>query len=194
MTEDSATSRRERLRRLTRIGLLGAAAVGLHVLEAPLPRILPWAKPGLANSMTLVALLSGGLGEALAVVGIRILLAGLLLGTLATPTWLLGSAGALVAALVMAPLLRAAPPLGMISVSVAGAVASNVAQLAGASWFLAAHEGLLASLPLMVVTAVPGGVAVAMLAHLAISRLPAGGERAGAAPRPQGDAGSPLEA
>lgn len=163
-----------RVHRVTTLALLAAYATALHLLEAPLPRILPWAKPGLANSAALLTLLLYGLREALLVSAVRVVLSGLLLGHLLTPGWWMGAAGALGAPVVMAWTLRAAPPLGLVSVSAAGAVASNALQLAVASALLVEHAALLASLPLLVTTALPAGAVVALLTHGAASRLPAG--------------------
>jgi heptaprenyl diphosphate synthase len=154
------------------LGLLAGYATALNLLEAPLPRLVPWAKPGLANSAALLALMIYGLPQAIAVALIRILLAGLLLGHLLSPGWWMGAAGALGAPLAMAVCLRASPPLGLLSVSAVGAVTSNALQLAVASFVLVESRGLLVALPWMVVTALPAGAVVAWMTHAAASRLP----------------------
>jgi len=53
-------------RRLTRLGLLTAMALVLFLVEAALPRPLPWMKLGLGNAAVLAALLLFGAGPALA--------------------------------------------------------------------------------------------------------------------------------
>lgn len=169
-----------RVHRLVVLALLTAYATALNVLEAPLPRLLPWAKPGLANAASLVALLAYGLPAALTVAAARVLLAGLFLGHLLSPAWWMGAAGALGAPLAMAAARRAAPPLGMASISVAGAATSNGLQLAVASLALAGHAGLMASLPALVGTSIPSGLVVAWLAHHALARLPEPDQAAGA--------------
>lgn len=159
--------------RVVSLGLLAAYATVLNILEAPLPRILPWAKPGLANAAALVALVTHGAGAAVLVSLVRVLLAGLLLGTLLTPGWVMGASGALAATATMALVLRASPPLGLISVSAAGAAASSTCQVLVAAGLLAGHGGLGAALPLVIGTSVPAGLVVGALAALSLRRLPA---------------------
>lgn len=161
----------QRIRRVTTLALLAAYATALNMLEAPLPRILPWAKPGLANAATLLTLLLFGLREALLVVCVRLLLAGLLLGHLFTPGWLLGTSGALAAPWIMAFLLRLSPPLGLVSVSGVGAALSNATQLVVASRLLVDHVSLLSALPLLVGTAIPSGLVVGALTSWAAEHL-----------------------
>jgi heptaprenyl diphosphate synthase len=189
-----------RVRRLTTLALLAAYGTALNLLEAPLPRILPWAKPGLANSAALLTLLLFGIREAMLVTCVRLLLAGLLLGHLLTPGWLLGASGALVAPLVMAVALSLAPPLGLISVSGLGAAAANAIQLLVASRILVDHGSLLAALPLLVGTALPSGIMVGFLTFKAAELLRRNYPDLSAAPSapaarssraPQGEGGGP---
>jgi heptaprenyl diphosphate synthase len=155
---------------------LAAYALVLSALEAPLPRFLPWAKPGLANAAALVALVRFGLADALAVAALRGILAGLFLGGLMTPTWWMGTLGAVAAVPAMALALRAAPPLGLVSVSATGAVASNLVQLAIAAWMVGDPGPLRSTIPLLMLPAIPSGVLVGWLAHGAICRMERAGE------------------
>ena len=47
-------------RRASFLGVLVALALALHLLEAQIPSPLPWVRPGLANLMALIALLTLG--------------------------------------------------------------------------------------------------------------------------------------
>lgn len=171
-----------RVRRVATLGLLAGYATALNLLEAPLPRLVPWAKPGLANSAALLALMIYGLPQALGVAVVRVVLSGLLLGHLLTPGWWMGAAGALGAPLAMALCLRGSPPLGLLSVSAVGAVTSNALQLVVASLVLVESRGLLVALPWMVATALPAGALVAWMTHAAAARLPGWITRPEAAP------------
>lgn len=157
--------------RIATLGLLAAYALVLSALEAPLPRLLPWAKPGLANAAALVALVRFGMADAIAVAALRGLLAGLLLGGLFTPTWWMGTLGALTAVPAMALVLRFSPPLGLVSVSATGAVAANLVQLGVAIVLIADPGSLTAVVPLLVLPAIPAGVIVGALAHQALARM-----------------------
>ena len=81
-------------RRVSLLGVLMALALALHVLEAQIPAPLPWVKPGLANLMTLVALLTLGWRSALLVTFLRVLIGSLLVGSFLGPGFLLSLAGA----------------------------------------------------------------------------------------------------
>ncbi|HNW35492.1 MAG TPA: hypothetical protein PKM25_11205, partial [Candidatus Ozemobacteraceae bacterium] len=45
------------LQRVVLLGVLTAAASAVQIAEAPIPRLLPWLKPGLANALVLFSLI-----------------------------------------------------------------------------------------------------------------------------------------
>ncbi len=144
----------------------------MQVVEAPLPRPLPWLKPGLANSTTLVALLLFGLPSALLLVLVRQVAANLLLGTFLAPSFFLGWIGATVAGLAMSVTLRFGKNhLGLISVSAIGALASNLGQLLTAAAILS-HSGVWYQLPFMMGASVPAGILIGLLTALLLTHLP----------------------
>ncbi len=77
-----------------RVAALAALAVALHVLEAALPSPVPGMKPGLANVVTLLALVRFGWRTAAWVAALRVVVSGLVLGTFLSPTFLLSAGGA----------------------------------------------------------------------------------------------------
>jgi len=109
------------------VGLL-LLAIGLHVFEAALPGLGPWFKPGLANIMTLLALMLLGPGAAFALAIGRVVVGGLLIGTLFTPTFIISLCGSLAAVLVMLSAFRYIPGITLLGVSLLGAIAHMVAQ------------------------------------------------------------------
>lgn len=158
-----------RTKRLTLLALLCAMAAATHALEgmfAPLIPALPGARLGLANVFTLVALVHFGARDALALAVLRCLLGTLLSG--AVTGLLYGGLGALCAWCAMMLARRACFHLGMVSVL--GAVAHNVAQVACGVWVLAS-PALWAMLPWMVLCAIPTGALVALLARGCMQRL-----------------------
>ncbi|MDQ6971071.1 MAG: Gx transporter family protein [Mariprofundaceae bacterium] len=103
-------------------------AVGIHVFESALPGLGPWFKPGLANIVTLVALVMLGPKEALMLALARVLVGSLFIGTMFTPTFVMSLSGALAAALVMLAAWRMLPGISLPGVSLLGAVAHMLVQ------------------------------------------------------------------
>ncbi|MGB0606562.1 MAG: Gx transporter family protein, partial [Candidatus Latescibacterota bacterium] len=88
-------------RRLTRIGLLAAAAVVLFVFEGLAPRPLPWMKLGLGNLPVMLALMGYGPLAALTVSVLKLFIGGLLSGSLANPAFFIGAGAGMCSWLVM---------------------------------------------------------------------------------------------
>ena len=88
-------------KRLATMALLVAMGIILHRVEALLPLPSPWIKLGLANIMTLLALVLLGFREALIVTLLRIFLGSIVGGTFLSPTFFLSLAGGLAAVLAM---------------------------------------------------------------------------------------------
>ena len=113
--------------------VLAALALALSTLEGLFPLSLfvplPGVKLGLANIVTVFALYQLGAGAALAVLVTRCLLGGLFAGNLSA--MLFSMLGGLSAMLVMI-LLKRLPRLSVYGVSVGGAAAHNIGQMAAA--------------------------------------------------------------
>ena len=157
----------------TTLAMLTAGASCIQFLEAPLPRLLPWLKPGLSNALVLYALVrvSGPFG--LGVVFFRTLVTGLLLGTLFSPPNLLSFAGGLAAVGTMSAGLRLQPlGVGLSGVSVLGALANNVAQLLVVDVRLMGHFPVSFHLLVMIWVAIPSGILVARLTQELLRRVP----------------------
>ncbi len=103
-------------------------AIGLHVFEAALPNLGPWFKLGLANIMTLLALMYLGARAAFALAIARVIIGSILIGTLFTPTFFISLAGALTAATVLVALHNIIPKLSLIGLSLFAAVAHMLGQ------------------------------------------------------------------
>ncbi|HOY67747.1 MAG TPA: Gx transporter family protein [Candidatus Ozemobacteraceae bacterium] len=161
----------EALSRVVLLGVLTAAASAIQIAESPLPRLLPWLKPGLSNALLLFAVIRHSPGFALSLVAGRTIVTGMLLGTLFTPAGLLSLLGGGSAAAAMLLCRRLGRGRGgLAGISVAGAVAHNAAQLGGVAFF--AGEGLpvFLHLSLMLGAAIPSGLLVAGLAHQLLRR------------------------
>ena len=153
-------------RNLTTTAILVALASILHAVEAllPLPYVVPGAKLGLANIVALYAVMSLGLGQALAISFLRTLLGGLMSGTFLNFGYYLSTAGALVSTVVMyAAYRRAQGRISVVGVSVIGAFTHNLAQLLAAA-LLMRQTGVLFYLPALLFFAIPTGVFVGLVA------------------------------
>lgn len=96
-------------------------AIGLHVFEAALPSLGPWFKPGLANLITLLALVWMGPKEAILISVFRVIIGSFFIGTMFTPTFVISLAGGLASVIVMIVAWRALPGISLVGVSLLGA-------------------------------------------------------------------------
>lgn len=168
-------------RRVTLLGLLTATALVLTLVEGAIPRPLPWLKLGLGNAAVLAALLLCGARPAVAVALVKIAVGGLLSGGLGGPAFAIGGGAGLASVAAMAGLHRLARPvLSPVGLSAAGAVVHQATQLLIASVYLG-HPGLLALMPLFLVTGVATGLLTGVAAYASLARLDRAA-RAGALP------------
>ncbi|MCD4701803.1 MAG: Gx transporter family protein [Candidatus Aegiribacteria sp.] len=113
--------------------LLVILATGAGVIESLIPSPIPFIKPGLANVVTVAAIVKYGLWTGLRINILRSTGAALFIGTLATPTYLLSLSGGIASALVMGIIRRIFSVTGM---SISGSLASLFIQLLTASILL----------------------------------------------------------
>jgi heptaprenyl diphosphate synthase len=117
-------------RKLVRLSLLVSVGLILYIFEAHIPQPLPWARIGLANLVTIMALVWWGFWEALMVLLVRVLLGSLFTGTILSPVFPFALVGGLASVFTMGLVWRyLSPALSVIGISVLGALAHNVAQL-----------------------------------------------------------------
>ena len=109
-------------KRIIIMALMVALGVILHRLEALLPLPTPWVKLGLANLMTLMALVYLGTKEAFIVTLLRVILGSILGGTFLGPTFFLSLVGGLAGTAIMCGVYyRGRGPFSLVGVSVCGA-------------------------------------------------------------------------
>lgn len=149
------------LREIAIMAVLSAAAAALQIAESPLPRIFPWLKPGLANILTLFAIIKISSKAGIMVSVVRTFIAGIFLGTILSPVYFISFAGALSSALVMSIIKKLQPDAGLSTVSVSGALASNGAQLLTVQFMFASEMSYLFHIAIMIWVAIPSGLIVA---------------------------------
>lgn len=160
-------------RTITTCGLLAALAVVLSLVERlfPLDAVVPvpGVKLGLANVVTLFALTRLSVREALAVMLCRVTIAALLMGSVSA--FLFSLLGGLLSLAAMALLLRLEGRFcSLLGVSVAGAAAHNVGQIAAAMLWLKT-TAVLTYLPFLLVMSVPLGLVTGLTCAVVLSHL-----------------------
>ena len=162
-----------RNRRIAYWALFIAVGAIIWSLEEFLPRPLPWAKPGLANIATLIALFILGPVDAIIVAVGRVLVASLVLGRIGTPAFFMSISGAAAASLSMAGISKARLGISIYGISLSGAMAHALAQLGAAAILVFSPEVIFASLPLVLLPSVLAGIAVGWLSARLMKALPA---------------------
>jgi heptaprenyl diphosphate synthase len=155
-----------------RIAWLAALAITIHIAESALPSPLPGVKPGLANVVTVVALLEYGWATAAWVALLRVLVGSLLIGTFLSPTFLLSLAGA-VASLATLYLASRLPGRGFgpVGYCLLAAMAHMAAQFFTAYTVFIPHDGLFHLLPVLMTAAVVFGLVSGAVSQLALEHL-----------------------
>ncbi len=149
----------ELVRQRVFLALFIALAVALHTFEALLPNPLPWFRIGLANILALTALFLYGIRALWIVNMARILVGSLLLGNLFSPAFLLSFSGGLLATLLMSLafwLWR--PQIGIVGVSVLGALGHAGGQLLIAWLLIVRHPSIWMMLPFFLLFSLISGM------------------------------------
>lgn len=158
--------------RLTRTALLAGFGLVMFLFESLLPRPVPWAKPGLANIATLLALYWLGSASAWAVTILRILLGSFFLGSFFNPGFWLSLAGGVAAVAAMTLLKKlGANQFSVIGISLAGALAHVLAQITVAGFLIVRRAEIVFLLPAMLWPALFAGVVVGIAALFLLERL-----------------------
>ncbi len=114
-----------------RIALLAGYAIGLHMLERLIPTPIPWLRFGLANIITLIAIMLYGFRIGMMITLIRVFLGSLFVGTFLGPAFAMSLGGGIVSTCAMAVVYRTLPLLfSPFGLSLIGAFFHNVTQLA----------------------------------------------------------------
>lgn len=158
------------IRRLTELALLSSAALIMFVIELriPNPFPIPGVKLGLANIVTVYAVFRYRPSETAMIVTVRLLLGAMFSGN---PSALLYSAAGAVCCLLGMLLLRKFLPEQQIWLcSVAGAMLHNIGQIT-AAFIIMRGFGVIAYLPLLLVTGSLAGLFTGLCAQFLLNRL-----------------------
>ncbi|MBF0310816.1 MAG: Gx transporter family protein [Magnetococcales bacterium] len=159
------------LRRDLWFGNLAGLAIAAQMLEAFLPGLGPWFKPGLANIFTLVAFSWWGWRAAVAVSLVRVVAASLLLGTFLSPTFLLSLSGACGALLGLGLALVLPWRTGPVGRSLLASMAHMAGQFLMAWLVVVGHPAIFQLLPWFLLGAWITGLVNGILTFLILERL-----------------------
>ncbi len=156
-----------------RIAILSAYALALHGFEAILPSPIPWLRLGLANIITLTALLLFGFRVALMITINRIILGSLFIGTFLGPSFILSFGGGVCATCAMGVVLAANKKIfGPVGLSLIGALFHNAAQLFLAyGLFIQRIEAVLFISPIIILLGTLTGLVNGIVAGILIKNL-----------------------
>ncbi len=163
-------SKKSKLEKLVTTAILLAAASAIQIVESPLPRILPWLKPGLANSLVLYAMLRVNPASGFFIAFLRSFLSGIFLGTLFSPVHLIAFSGSFFSSIIMYLLVRFLPGAGISSISISGALASNFAQLMAVQFLFAGNLSFWFHISIMIWISIPSGIIVAKVTQELLRR------------------------
>ncbi|MFZ5595030.1 MAG: Gx transporter family protein [Pseudomonadota bacterium] len=159
-----------------RIAWLTALAITIHIAESALPSPLPGVKPGLANVVTVLALLQFGWSTAAWITGLRVVVGSLLLGTFLSPAFILSLSGAMASIITLGLAWRLSGMLpgrglGAVGYSVLAAMAHMAGQFYAAYALFIPHPALFHLLPVLMTAAVIFGIVSGVIAQMTLHRI-----------------------
>jgi heptaprenyl diphosphate synthase len=156
-----------------RIAVLSAYALVLYGFEGLVPTPIPWLRLGLANIITLVALMLYGLRTAMMVTLIRVILASIFTGTFLGPAFMLSFAGGVSSTAAMGLTYLVFRNLfGPVGLSLVGALFHNLAQLTLAYFlFIQRIEAMLLIGPVILLLGTLTGGVNGVVSHLLINNI-----------------------
>jgi heptaprenyl diphosphate synthase len=151
-----------------KIALLVAFACVLQIAESLIPHPIPGLRLGLANMLTLTAMVVLGFRYALEVAVLRTVLSAFIMGTFMSPTFILSFSGAVLSTLIMGVFywlsgVHRRFRLSIIGISIIGAFCHNLVQLFLAYLLLVKHEGIFVFFPWLSIGAVATGWVVGVV-------------------------------
>jgi heptaprenyl diphosphate synthase len=152
----------EKNSKIYKMALLVSLACVLQISESLIPHPIPGLRLGLANMLTLTALVILGFRYALEIAILRTLLSSFIMGTFMSPGFILSFSGAVISTLLMGffywlSSLHSRYRLSLIGISIIGAFSHNMVQLYLAYLILVKHGGIFVFLPWLSIGAVATG-------------------------------------
>lgn len=159
------------VKRLCRMAVLTAVALGIYIAELQIPSIvpIPGVKLGLANIVTIYAIFKLSAPDAAAILTARILLGSIFAGQVTA--FFYSAAGGLMCLLVMLVMRKIVTEKQIWVCSVIGAVAHNIGQIAAAI-AITQTLSLIYYLPVLLLSGIITGLFTGLSAQFLVNRLP----------------------
>jgi heptaprenyl diphosphate synthase len=156
-------SRAQSVAHLTRVAFLAAIGIALYVIESFIPGPAPFLKIGLANVSSVLALMTLPASDVLLVVGTRVVVGSLIVGTLFGPSFVIALGSGLAAATMMWLARSAGKIFSVVGISLIGSVTHVITQVVLVMLLFVRDSSLLLLLPLLLISAIIGGLIVGFI-------------------------------
>ena len=162
-----------KVKRITILALLVAIASILHVVEGWFPIFLavPGAKIGLANIISLYAILNLGLKDTLYIVIARVIIGSLFGASFLGPAFIMSFGGSIASVFAMYFALKMHPLFSIFGISIIGAVTHNIVQVMLAS-ILISSIAILWYIPYLTLFAIFTGFITGFITKYLNERIP----------------------
>lgn len=166
----------EKDKQIKKIALLVSCAAVLQIAESLIPHPVPGVRLGLANMITLVALVTLGFRAAVEVAVLRTIVSSFILGTFLSPSFILSFTGALISTLIMGLFYKLSTLnhklyFSLIGISLLGAITHNLVQISLVYLLLIRHQGIFLLLPWLGISAVIMGWITGLVASQVCQKL-----------------------
>lgn len=159
-----------------KLSILVSCACVLQVVESFFPHPIPGVRFGLANMITLIALVDLNFKSAFNIALLRTIISSIILGTFLTPAFILSFSGSLISIIMMALFYRLS--LGnskirfsLIGISVIGSLSHNLTQIVLVYLLFIRSKGILYLLPWLVISSIVMGIFTGLLAIQVCKKL-----------------------
>lgn len=151
---------------ITQISTLTALSLVIFIIEAQIPITIPGIKLGLANIITLIAIVKCGKRNALTILLLRIFLGSIFTGNILSLTYsIVGGITAYFAMIVIFSVFK-----NIVASSICGAVLHNIGQLAAAV-ILSHTIQIIYYLPVLIISGILTGLITGLIALYSLKHL-----------------------
>ncbi len=145
---------------LTMVAFLSSVGIALYVVESLIPGPAPFLKIGLANVSSVLALMILAPSDVFLVVGTRVVVGSLLVGSLFSPSFIIAIGSGLLAATAMWMARSAGRMFSVVGISLIGSVTHVITQVLLVMILFVRESSILFLLPILLVSALVGGLVV----------------------------------
>jgi len=157
--------------RLIHLAFFTAFAIAIYVIEGFIPKPFPFMKLGLANMIVLLLLVSGNIRYAFVVIIGKTVVGGFFSGLFLSPTTLLSISGSLCSLGIMTLFIKSKVRFSIIGISILGAVAHNISQIAIVRLIIIKENTIFYLTPLLIFMGIVTGIIIGYITKLFMDRI-----------------------